>query len=72
MYIKDEILDSILTTPEHFAAIFLLVNNKGVVETTAFALQMQLERKYKVAKQSIVIADYFRSKGYKDSEIFEN
>ncbi|MGD1319558.1 hypothetical protein [Chryseobacterium sp. 2R14A] len=72
MYIKDEVLDLIFNTPEYFAAVFLLLNNKGKTETSPFALEMQLKRKYKVAKQSIVIVEYLRSLGYKDSEIFES
>ncbi|MFL9835022.1 hypothetical protein [Chryseobacterium terrae] len=72
MHIKDEILNMILNTPEHFAAVFLLMNNKSVVETTPLALETQLKRKSKVAKQSIVILEYLRSKGFQDSEIFEN
>lgn len=72
MNIKDALLDLILKTPEHFAKVFLLLNNKGIVEVTPEALQKQLTKKYKVAKQSIVIAEYFRSKGFDDSEIFEN
>lgn len=71
MNIKDNILDIILNTPEHFASVFLLFNPGKMVELTAEALQTQLKRKYKVAKQSIVIVDYLRSQGYKDSEIFE-
>lgn len=71
MYIKDEVLDLIFNTPELFAGVYLSINNKGKVETSPFALEMQLKRKYKVAKQSIVIVEYLRSKGYKDSEIFE-
>jgi len=71
MNIKDEFLDLILNTPEHFAAVFLKMNNKSIVEITPLALETQLKRKSKIAKQSIVISDYFRGKGYKDSEIFE-
>ena len=71
MNIKDEFLDLILNTPEHFAAVFLLLNNKTIVEVTAEALQSQLKRRYKVAKQSLVIVEYLRSKGFQNSEIFE-
>jgi len=72
MNIKDEYLNLILKTPEHYAAVFLLINSKGYVDVSASAFQFQLERKYKTAKQSIVIADYLRAKGYKDCEIFES
>jgi len=71
MNIKDAFLDLILNNPEHFAAIFLLLNNKGTIEITPIALQSQLMRKYKIAKQSIVIVEYLRKQGFKDSEIFE-
>lgn len=71
MNIKDALLDLILNTPEHFSAVFLLLNNNGSVEISPIALQSQLSRRYKVAKQSIVIVEYLRKKGFTDSEIFE-
>lgn len=72
MNIKNALLDEILRNPTYLAAIFLLMNPTNVVTVSATTLEFQLKRKYKVAKQSIVIVDYLRSKGYKDSEIFEN
>ncbi|WP_312390877.1 hypothetical protein [Chryseobacterium sp.] len=72
MKIKDEILDIILSTPKYFADIFLLVNNGEKVEVSPKALETQLKMRYKVAKTSLTIADYFRKKGFKDDQIFEN
>jgi|GEM_PF-2782782 len=71
MNIKNELLDLILSTPRHFAAVYLLINNKDVVEVKPYALQKQLERRYKTAKQNIAIVDYLRKEGFKDVEIFE-
>lgn len=72
MKIKDEILDMILSNPGYFADVFLLVNNGDTVEVSPKALEKQLKDRYKVAKSSLTIADYFRKKGFKDNEIFEN
>ena len=72
MKIKDEILDTILSTPQYFADIFLLVNNGEKVVVSPKALETQLKKRYKVAKSSLTIADYLRGKGYEDCQIFEN
>jgi hypothetical protein len=72
MKIKDALLNEILSNPTYFADIFLLMNGNGKIEVKASALEFQLRRKYKIAKQSLTITEYFRSKGFKDSEIFEN
>lgn len=71
MTIKDEFLDLILNDPKHFAAVFLLYNQRNCVELSGEALHKQLKSRYKVAKQSLVIVEYLRSQGYQDSEIFE-
>lgn len=71
MKIKDEILDMILSNPGYFADIFLLVNNGEKIEVRPLALETQLKKRYKVAKSSLTIADYFRNKGFTEEEIFE-
>lgn len=72
MKIKDEILDMILSEAKYFADVFLLLNSGEKVVVSPKALEAQLKNKYKNAKSSLTIADYLRSKGFKDSEIFEN
>lgn len=72
MKIKDEILDMILSNPLYFADVFLLVNNGDQVKVSPKALETQLKKKYNIAKSSVTIVDYLRTKDFKDDEIFEN
>lgn len=72
MEIKEEILDMILSNPRYFADIFLLMNTGENVKVRPIALETQLLKRYKVAKSSLIIVEYFRKKGFKDEQIFKN
>lgn len=68
--IKKNIIDEIKSKPLIFAEI-LKRSNTGNTTLQPDTLKRRLERYSENVRTSVIIADYFREKGYTDKEIFE-
>lgn len=70
MLIQNNILQKIIEEPLIFAEI-LRRYNLGNSSLKPETLKRRLDRKSAEVKSSVIIADYFREKGYADDQIFE-
>lgn len=67
--IRENIIKKINDEPLIFAEILKRYNKSDVLQPDT--LKRQLQRNSKIVRTSVVIADYFREKGYSETEIFE-
>jgi len=71
MIINKSIIDKVRKEPLVFAEVLKIMNENQSIKVMPDTLMRRLQRYSEVVRSSVAIAEYFKSKGLTEEEIFE-